>query len=177
MNRMARCQVVCALGALWLGACVPGTAPVQPASVPHPYPRSAIDMPVSLAVGTVRTHEFPVISENYSITLQAERRFPLPEMICMMGMTNNHFDREPCSADDPLLRADWTVWSAGQLVSGGSSPLEDHGAYPAHFLLKGLGVFHGESGKKYVVELKFTKDGSALNEANPHLIVILVRYR
>jgi hypothetical protein len=33
----------------------------------------------------------------------------------------------------------------------------------------------GESGKKYVVEVKFTKDGTPLNVANPHLIVILVR--
>ena len=39
-------------------------------------------------------------------------------------------------------------------------------------MFKFLGSFVGELGKKYVVEVKFTKDGTPLNIANPHLIVI-----
>jgi len=39
-------------------------------------------------------------------------------------------------------------------------------------MFKFLGSFVVELGKKYVVEVKFTKDGTPLNIANPHLIVI-----
>ena len=39
-------------------------------------------------------------------------------------------------------------------------------------IYKLLGSFSGEAGKKYTVEVKITKDGTPLNVANPHLIVI-----
>ena len=135
-----------------------------------------MNIPVSLALGSVRTPEFPVISQNYSIVVQVERHLPLDKMRCMMGMTNNRFERESCGSDDPLLRADWNVSSDGQIISRGTSPTDDHGMYPAGFLIKGLGYFSGKSGKRYVVELNFTKDGSALNVGKPRLIIILVKY-
>jgi hypothetical protein len=43
-------------------------------------------------------------------------------------------------------------------------------------MFKILGPFMGESGKKYVVEMRFTKDGTPLNACNPHLIVVRVEY-
>jgi hypothetical protein len=42
-------------------------------------------------------------------------------------------------------------------------------------MFKFLGKFMGESRKKYVVEVKFTRDGTALDVTNPHLIVISAR--
>ncbi len=39
-------------------------------------------------------------------------------------------------------------------------------------MYKFLGSFAAEADKKYVVEVKFTKDGTSLNVANPHLIVL-----
>lgn len=47
--------------------------------------------------------------------------------------------------------------------------------YTDKCLFKFLGMFAGEADKKYVFEVKFTKDGTPLNVTNPHLIVILVR--
>jgi hypothetical protein len=38
-----------------------------------------------------------------------------------------------------------------------------------------LGQFVGERNKKYVLEVKFTEDGSALNVTNPHLIVMMTK--
>jgi acyl-homoserine lactone acylase PvdQ len=38
-------------------------------------------------------------------------------------------------------------------------------------MFKFLGSFPGEAGKKFVVKAKFTRDGTPLNVANPHLIV------
>jgi hypothetical protein len=43
--------------------------------------------------------------------------------------------------------------------------------YTKDNIFKFLGKFLALSGKKYVVEVKFTKDGTPLNIANPHLII------
>jgi hypothetical protein len=43
--------------------------------------------------------------------------------------------------------------------------------YTKENIFKFLGKFPALSGHKYVLEVKFTKDGTPLNVANPHLIV------
>jgi hypothetical protein len=141
---------------------------------PHKYRYSEIDMPVSLAVGAVRTPEFPVIHEAYFIMIQAEKRLPFVDQRCMMGLDNGTLDFKDCKKV-PLLQADWTVSDDGHIVSRGSSTGWGPAEYTDKYLFKFLGQFLGESGKKYVVEVEFTKDGTPLNVTNPHLIVILVR--
>ena len=76
----------------------------------------------------------------------------------------------------PLLRADWTVWSEGQVVSSGSSTTHADDKYTKENIFKFLGKFPALTGKKYVLEVKFTKDGTPLNVANPHLIVTKIGY-
>lgn len=93
-------------------------------------------------------------------------------MECMMGVTANPFESKNCSSDDPLLRADWAVWNESRLVSSGSSTTKADAKHTTKNIVKFLGSFAGEAGKKYVVEVKFTKDGTRLNVANPHLIVV-----
>jgi hypothetical protein len=39
-----------------------------------------------------------------------------------------------------------------------------------------LGKFVGEANKKYVVEVKFTKDGTPLKDFNPRLIVRMIDF-
>lgn len=143
----------------------------------HPYRYSDIDMPVSLAVGTVRTPEFPVIHEAYFIMIQAEKHLsllPFIDMRCMMGLEDGTSDYKDCKGE-PLLQADWTVLDGTHVISRGSSSGWGDAEYTDKYLFKFVGEFMGESGKKYVVEMKFTKDGTQLNVTNPHLIVILVR--
>jgi hypothetical protein len=53
----------------------------------------------------------------------------------------------------------------------GSIPEKDGGKWGADIIIQ-IGGFGLESGKKYVVQVHFTKDGTVLNTANPHLIVI-----
>jgi hypothetical protein len=137
-----------------------------------PEKYSDIYMPVSLAVGTVRTPEFPVIFEDYDIIIQADRSLPVSQMICMMGATSNPFELKECSSDDPLLQAEWTVWNEGHIVAHGLSARSGGSSITKDQICKSLGGFAGEAGKKYVVEVKFTKDGTRLNAANPRLIVI-----
>ncbi|MEI9979482.1 MAG: hypothetical protein WDN23_10865 [Edaphobacter sp.] len=141
----------------------------------HPYRYSIVDVPVSLAKGTVRTPEFsPRKTSWHWIMVQAEKPLPFEQMMCMMGVTSGPLESKNCTSEDPLLRADWTVWSEGQIVSSGLSTTKADAAFTKESIFKFLGKFPAEVGKKYVLEVKFTKDGTPLNIANPHLIVIKI---
>jgi hypothetical protein len=137
----------------------------------HPYRYSVVDIPVSLALGSIRTPEFSSPQGWYWIMVQVERPLPTEKLKCMMGLTRNQFDSENCSSDDPVLRADWTVWENGKSVSIGSSTTRADDMYTNDNIFKFLGSFPVLLGHKYVLEVKFIKDGSPLNIANPHLIV------
>lgn len=137
----------------------------------HPYRYSVVDMPVSLAVGTVRTSEFAPPAHWYSIMLQVEKPLPFQDMRCMTGANDGTDDFKNCSKE-PLIDAEWTVLSGEQIVSQGSSSGFGAAKFTKDNIFKFLGSFAAETGKKYVVEVKFTKDGTPLNVANPHLIVI-----
>jgi len=149
---------------------------VAPFVVPNPkkYPQkyAAVYMPVSLAVGRVRTPEFTVAkSQWYAIVLQVEEPLPPLRMRCMTGATLGPLDAKDCGENERVLRADWTVWEDGRIVYWGSIPDEDGGKWGADIFIQ-VGDFSAVSGKRYVVQVHFTKDGTALNVANPHLIVI-----
>jgi hypothetical protein len=139
----------------------------------HPYRRSLVDIPVSLAVGTVRTPVFSTVPRWYDIIVQVERPLPLRQMRCMMGVISGPLESKDCSSNDPLLQADWTVWDGEHIVDKGTIPDTCACAFENKHIYRLLGSFGGDAAKKYVVEVKFTKDGTPLNVANPHLIVIL----
>jgi hypothetical protein len=136
--------------------------------------KPAVDMPVSLVVGTVRTPEFPVKHQPYLIIIRAEKRLPFADMNCMMGLTTGPGDPDNCDKE-PLLQADWTLWDNGQIVHRGKARGRDGGGWANDSMDKYLGNFVGEGKKKYVLEVKFTKDGSALNVTNRHLIVMMTK--
>jgi hypothetical protein len=151
---------------------VPGVSAIRHPD--HPYRYSLEDMPVSLAVGTVRTSEFSPPTHWYWILLQVEK--PLAsqhqQMRCRLGVTLGPLDLKDCSSNDPLVQADWKVVNEGHIVSSGSSTTETGGKFTNQYIFKFLGSFPAEAGKKYVLEVTFTKDGAVLNAANPHLIIV-----
>jgi hypothetical protein len=153
------------LGALLL---VPGASAKHHPD--HPYRNSVVDMPVSLAVGTVRTPEFAPPSHWYWILLQVEKPLPFRDMQCMTGVKDGTDDFADC-AKEPLIDAHWIVLSEGQIISQGSSSGFGDAKFTKDYIFKFLGSFSTLPGKKYVLEVKFTKDGTPLNVANPHLIV------
>jgi hypothetical protein len=140
----------------------------------YPQKYSAVYMPLSLAVGRVRTPEFPAEKQNqwYDIMLQVEKPLPFLRMQCMVGVTMGPLDEQNCDRDDPIIRADWTVWNDEHIVHWGSIPNDCGCIFTGKNIFKLLGSFPAEAGKKYVVQVHFTKDGTPLNVANPHLIVI-----
>jgi hypothetical protein len=137
----------------------------------HPYRYSVVDIPVSLAAGTVRTPEFSPPSRWYWIMVQVEKPLPTRQMQCTTGTTAGPLDSKNCTNDDPLLRADWIVLEDGQAVKSGSSTTKADASFTTDNISKFIGSFPALAGKKYVVEVKFTKDGTPLNVANPHLII------
>ena len=151
---------------------------VAPFVVPNPkkYPQkyAAVYMPISLAAGRVRTPEFPVKkhSQWYDIMLQVEKPLPFRRMVCMVGVTSGLFDKKDCEKDDPTVQGDWTVWEDGRIVEWGSIPDNCGCIFTKENIFKLIGSSPLEAGKKYVVQVYFTKDGSPLNVANPRLIVI-----
>jgi hypothetical protein len=107
----------------------------------------------------------------YWIMIQVEKPLPFRQMTCMMGATYGVSVALMACGNDPLLQAEWAVWSEGQMVAQGSSSGFGGGMFTKENIFKFLGSFPASPTKKYVLELKFTKDGTPLNIANPHLIV------
>ena len=136
----------------------------------HPYRYSVVDMPVSLAVGTVRTPEFATHGHWHWLLLQVETGLPFRDIRCMTGVKDGTLDFKDCTKE-PLIDANWTLLSDGQVVDQGSSFGFGPAEFAKDYIVKFLGKFPTQSGKKYVVEVKFTKDGTPLDVANPHLIV------
>jgi hypothetical protein len=93
-------------------------------------------------------------------------------MQCMVGVASGPLERKDCEEDDPAVRADWTVWKDGRIVHWGSIPEGCGCIFTSKNIFKLIGSFPLEAGERYVVQVHFTKDGSPLNAANPHLIVI-----
>ena len=154
---------------------------VVPNSKKWPQKYAAVYMPVSLAAGRVRTPEFAVEKGQwYDIVLQLAQpvapksaRLALSQrMRCLTGATLGPLDQRDCGVNQRVLRADWTVWEDGRIVQWGSIPEEDGGSWDGGEIFVEVGSFGLETGKKYVVQLHFTQNGSDLNTANPRLIVI-----
>ncbi len=159
--------VVGALGVVLLG-------PTALAGMRWGGRKPAVDIPVSLAVGTVRTPEFPVKRDAYLIIIRAEKRLPFADMNCMLGL-EAPLPNPDCSKE-PMLQADWTLWDNGHLVGRGAAHLRNgRGGWAEDSIDRYLGNFVGETKKKYVLEVKFTKDASALDVTNPHLIVMMTK--
>jgi hypothetical protein len=75
------------LGTLFLVPCVSGGRHGE-----HPYRYADVDIPISLAIGTVRTPEFPVAAQWYDIMVQVEKPLPFSQMHCMMAATSRQSD-------------------------------------------------------------------------------------
>jgi hypothetical protein len=154
-----------------LPACSPG---VERDPKRHKFPGATVDMPVTLGLCAIRTPEIAMKRKGrYLFMLDADKSPGFNRINCMLGLFSGPSARSryQCQDGDPLLKADWMVWLGDQVLSRGSSPLEDHGLWSNDGVDKVLGHFEAEAGKKYAVEVKFLKDGSAINAANPHLVV------
>lgn len=162
-----------------------------------PSKYAVVEMPVSLAMGTTRTPEFPVDGQWYDIILQVEKPSSLTfeQETCMLGATLGPLDVRECKKNglNALLEASWAVCDGLEHCQSELPPQQQHGtlmkrtpgitsrgsipdncacSFDTKNIYRQLGSFATEAGKKYIVEVRFTKDASALNVANPHLLII-----
>jgi hypothetical protein len=140
--------------------------------------KPVLDTPISLAVGTIRTPEFAVKHETYTISIQVERKLSPADLNCMMGVKAYSWSQDHCAMlhIETLLEAEWTVWDGDHAVAHGSVHGVDSSVTGTKELLtKQIGDFVGEKDKQYVLEVRFTKDGTPLNVTSPHLIVMMTK--
>jgi hypothetical protein len=175
MNRSSRYQklsIRCVTLAAFLTASVALAAPCFLCRKP------VLDTPISVAVGTIRTPEFPVKHEAYTISIQVERKFAPAELNCMMGVKPFAWVQDHCGMlhIETLLEAEWTVWDGDHSVAHGSvSGINSSITATKELLSKQIGDFVGEKNKRYILEIKFTRDGTPLNVTNPHLVVMMTK--
>lgn len=130
-----------------------------------------LHFPVSLKPGSVKTPEFTTRGGVNAIEITAKNVLPPAELSCMMGISEGPQDPADCNKE-PLVEASWKVWSGGHVVAQGSSrDMGKRGYYFGSFYGKYIGVFKAKKHEKYSLEVDFTKDGSALAVAEPHLTV------
>ena len=137
--------------------------------------KPVLDMPVTLTRGTVRSPEFTVKHKQYIIELQADDTIPQGKLFCLMGL---YMFKDPNHCEmfgyHLAVEARWTLLAGGKVVAHGIVQGRDNMLeLTPHHTSRWIGNFMGERGKKYVLEVTFTKDGTALRVANPHLVVDL----
>jgi len=134
-----------------------------------------VNMPVTLEKGTVRSPDFTVKYKQYIIKLQADKTLPDGQLRCMLGI---HHPSQPDHCEmfgfHLAVEAEWTLYADGQPVAHGTVQGKDaNGEFTNHQMSRWIASFMGEKGKKYALEVTFTKDGTALRVANPRLVVEL----
>jgi hypothetical protein len=135
-----------------------------------PYRHSGVELPISLAIGTVRSPEFVAKHDLYQMKIEAEWLLPTVELRCKMGFGVVP-PTDKCRAQ-AVLEVEWRVLDGGNVVARGSAGgISGEFEASKDYLDRYIGQFQGQSKHKYVVELTFIKDGSSLNVTNPRLIV------
>lgn len=137
--------------------------------------KPVVDMPVTLEKGTVRSPEFTVKHKLYIIKLQADNVLPSGQLDCLMGV---YLIKGPDHCEmfnfHLAFEAEWKLYAGAQVVAHGIVQGRD-GNYESdnHQTCRWFASFTGEKNKKYVLEVTFTKDGTALRVANPHIVIDL----
>jgi hypothetical protein len=134
-------------------------------------------IPVSLTEGTtVRTPEFLVKKIEYRIGIRVNRGLPFGQLSCMIG-GREHPSHCEMFHFDTVIEAEWKVLDGQRIVAQGTA-VGSYGdmAWSDSFIDRYLGEFVGEANKKYVVQVKFTKDGTPLKEFNPRLVVRMIDF-
>lgn len=127
-----------------------------------------MSVPLTLRIGKVRSPEFKTDAhQNYVIKVEAGKTLPFESQCCLMGIAGGMFKCDK----QPVIQAEWAIWSDGSPVARGSSQGGDYGSFSSDSLARYLGYFSGESGKNYVLEVNFTRDGSELAATNPRLVM------
>jgi hypothetical protein len=134
----------------------------------------SVDMPITLSPGRVATREFRVnVDALYDIEIEVQKKIPFDTLNCLLGISINAGSK--CQDTPSVVEATWTLFSGDQITARGTSSGSDGAVRGGLSISRGLGDFHGDNGRRYILELKFLKDGSRLAVCDPHLKVFVTR--
>jgi hypothetical protein len=134
--------------------------------------KNGINMPITMGLGTVRTPGFSAKRGWYNIEIEAKWRLPADELRCKMGFAVSPSDNH-CKWES-LLDIQWRVLDGGQVVASGTELGRSNSfGFDASkdALTRNVANFKALAHHKYIVEITFLKDASALDIVQPRLIV------
>jgi hypothetical protein len=132
-----------------------------------------IDMPISMAVGQVRTVPFKVNRNRlYTIRIVAKKTIPFDTLNCLLDMS---IERPSQCKQPSVIKANWTLTSDGIIVAQGVSDTDSGGGWAADCIEREIGYFHSERGRNYLLNVNILADGTLLSETDPHLKIEVSR--
>jgi hypothetical protein len=133
-----------------------------------------VDVPISMAMGHVRTREFKVnLNALYIIEIEVQKKIPFDTLNCLLGLGTSATSSalQECPERPSVVRTSWTLTSDGRTVASGSSDDDREGDWGNESISRILGSFRSEDGRRYVLDVNVLADGSSLVPGNPRLKV------
>jgi hypothetical protein len=133
-----------------------------------------VDVPISMAIGHVRTREFKVnLNALYTIEIVVQKKIPFDALNCLLGlgMSSTSSALQDCPDRPSVVKVSWTLTSDGRTIASGSSDDDRSGGWGNDSISRILGTFHSENGRRYVLDVDVLADGSSLALGNPRLKV------
>jgi hypothetical protein len=125
---------------------------------------------VVLAPGPIDTPQFLITKDAYyEIALDVDKGEDAGRTECLLG-AGPTVDPEQCKPFPSIVDISWTVTEAGKPAMQGKSE-EVSEVYTSDTVGRVIGEFWGRRGVRYGLSLTVNKDGSALNAANPRILV------
>lgn len=123
----------------------------------------ALDTPVSLSRGHIRSQEFDInLNSGYYVSIEVEKSPALNNLECLM---------RGCYETPAILKAQWALSKAGRVELSGSSD-GTNGESPRWGTVgRDVGYFRC-SGGRYRLDVDVLSDTSILNAGNPRLRVV-----
>ena len=132
--------------------------------------KNGIDMPISLRASVVRTPEFLAKKGFCNLDIEVKWLLPTDELRCKMGFAISPSDNH-CKWES-LLDFKWRVLDGDRVIAEGHESGRSTGFQADKTSLsRNIGYFKAVAHRKYIVELTFLKDASALDVVQPRLIV------
>lgn len=124
----------------------------------------ALDIPISMAPGHIRTPEFEInVEGDYWIYVDVDRQFMPDTVGCLLGL-----GWPACGNHSSLIQTSWSVTDGGKEVAR-NRPTPAIGVGPYDHVGRAIGSFAPDKSKHYVLDLDILQDASALNGGNPRL--------
>jgi len=109
-----------------------------------------VDIPISMAIGHVRTRELKVnMNAPYIIEVEVQKeKIPFETLNCLLGMTMapTSTDLLECPDRPSVMKASWVLMSNGEIVARGSSDDYRGGGWMNDSISRELGRFQSQSG-------------------------------